>query len=219
MIKKRILLIVTLFSFSIAIFAIENPWVSLFNGKNLNGWIQKNGTATYLVADGMIIGKTEKGSPNSFLCSEKEYGDFELEFEVKLFNNELNSGLQIRSNTKEPENGQKFGRVNGPQVEIMASGPNGGYSGFIYGESIDGWMTLKDKLIPHTVFKDGEWNSFRIVAKGARIQTWINGKQIEDLSDVAKFKTHPKGFIGLQVHGVGDNGPYQVAWRNIRIKT
>ena len=43
---------------------------------------------------------------------------------------------------------------------------------------------------------------------------------IEDLTDEPIHETHPSGFIGLQVHGIGkDKGPYQVAWRNIRIKT
>ena len=59
----------------------QDEWQSLFNGKNLKGWIQKNGTATYRVEDRTIIGRTTPGSPNSFLCSEEEYGDFELEFE------------------------------------------------------------------------------------------------------------------------------------------
>ena len=54
-------------------------WVKLFDGKTLEGWTQKNGTATYRVKDGTIVGKTSEGSPNSFLCSNKEYGDFELE--------------------------------------------------------------------------------------------------------------------------------------------
>ncbi|HAY78429.1 MAG TPA: DUF1080 domain-containing protein, partial [Planctomycetaceae bacterium] len=67
--------------------------------------------------------------------------------------------------------------------------------------------------------KDGEWNHFRIVAKGPHIQTWINGKQVSDLTDEAIYKTHPKGFIGLQVHGIrAGTGPFDVAWRNIRIK-
>src|SRR5687768_11077589 len=58
-------------------------WTPLFNGKSLEGWVQKNGTATYRVEDGMIVGKTSEGSPNSFLATTKEYGDFELKFEVK----------------------------------------------------------------------------------------------------------------------------------------
>lgn len=198
--------------------AAEGEWVTLFDGKSLDGWIQKNGTATYRVEDGTIVGQTTPGSPNSFLCSEKDYGDFELEFEVKLMNNELNSGVQIRSTTAEPEDGAEFGRVNGPQVEIEASGAEGTQSGLIYGEACGGWMSENAEERKYTAFKDGEWNSYRIVAQGPRIQTWINGEPIEDLVDEEKFQSHPKGFIGLQVHGVGDKGPFEVAWRNIRVK-
>lgn len=79
-------------------------------------------------------------------------------------------------------------------------------------------MTPEKDRVPHKVFKDGEWNSYKIVAKGARIQTWVNGKMISDLVDNEKYKSHPKGFIGLQVHGVGDRGPFRVAWKNLRIK-
>ena len=70
---------------------------SIFDGKTLDGWSQKNGTATYVVKDGAILGTTKEGSPNSFLCSNKLYGNFELQFEVKLINDELNSGVQILS--------------------------------------------------------------------------------------------------------------------------
>ena len=192
----------------------ESGWVELFNGKNLDGWTQHNGTATYKVEDGTIVGTTSEGSPNSFMCTKKNYGDFELEFEVKVAD-ELNSGCQIRSQQKDGN-----GRVNGPQVEIEASGKNGAEAGYVYGEATGrGWLTPEDRLKPHKTMKDGEWNKFRIVAKGPRIQTWINGKQIEDLTDEAIYKTHPTGFIGLQVHGIKKGtGPYSVAWKNIRIK-
>jgi hypothetical protein len=67
--------------------------------------------------------------------------------------------------------------------------------------------------------KNGQWNHFRIVAKGPRIQTWINGVMVADLTDDGIYKTHPKGHIGLQVHGISSGtGPYDVAWRNIRIR-
>ncbi len=192
----------------------ESGWVELFNGKNLEGWTQHNGTATYKVEDGTIVGTTSEDSPNSFMCTKKNYGDFELEFEVKVAD-ELNSGCQIRSQQKDGD-----GRVNGPQVEIEASGKNGAEAGYVYGEATGrGWLTPEDRLKPHKNMKDGEWNKFRIVAKGPRIQTWINGKQIEDLTDEAIYKTHPTGFIGLQVHGIKKGtGPYSVAWKNIRIK-
>ena len=191
-------------------------WVSLFDGEKIEGFIQKNGTATYRVEDGAIVGKTNEGSPNSFLCTEKLYGDFELEFEVKC-DNALNSGVQIRSQTKD---GTNAGRVNGPQVEIEASGKNGAESGYIYGEATGrGWLVKDKDRKPHKHFKDGEWNKYRVVAKGARIQTWINGEAVADLTDEEIFKTHPKGFIGLQVHGIGKgSGPYEVSWRKLRIR-
>ncbi|MCA8982862.1 MAG: DUF1080 domain-containing protein [Planctomycetaceae bacterium] len=196
-------------------------WKMLFDGSTLEGWTQKNGTATYRVEKGTIVGQTSEGSPNSFLCSNQEYGDFELEFSVKV-HDRLNSGVQIRSQAKPPANDQeKYGRVNGPQVEIEASLQNGAEAGYIYGEATGrGWLTPEDKLIPHKVMKDGEWNHFRVIAKGPRIQTWINGQQISDLTDEEIYKTHPKGFIGLQVHGIPKGtGPYDVAWKEIRIKT
>lgn len=195
--------------------ASAGEWVEMFNGKTLDGWTQRNGTAAYRVEDGTIVGKTNEGSPNSFLCSDKEYGDFELEFEVKV-DDKLNSGVQIRSQTKDTPTG----RVNGPQVEIEASGDGGAEAGYIYGEATGrGWLTPEDELKPHKHFKDGQWNKYRVVARGPHIQTWINGKPIADLTDEEIYKTHPKGFIGLQVHGIGaGQGPYEVAWRNIRIK-
>jgi len=195
----------------------DDGWVALFDGKTLNGWTQKNGTATYRVEDGTIVGQTTKGSPNSFLCTNEEYGDFELTFDVKLRDAALNSGVQIRSQTKGPD-ADEPGRVNGPQVEIAAGNETGSDSGYVYGEACGGWMTPDDKRPYHKAFKPTDWNSYRIVAQGARIQTWINGQPIGDLVDEAKFASHPKGFIGLQVHGVGDKGPFEVSWRNIKIK-
>ena len=193
----------------------KGEWVDLFNGKNLDGWTQRNGTATYKVLDGAIVGTTAKGSPNSFLCTDKDYGDFELTFEVKC-DNELNSGVQIRSQTK---GGKPNGRVNGPQVEIEASGKNGAEAGYLYGEACGGWMTPGDKRKPHKHFKDGEWNAYRVVAMGPNIKVWVNGEMISDLTDEKKFKSHPKGFIGLQVHGVGKKEePMYVRWRNIKIR-
>lgn len=216
-------LLLTVSGLALAVPAPAADWVSLFDGQTLKGWVQKNGTATYRVEDGAIVGKTAESSPNSFLCSEQEYGDFELEFETKV-SNQLNSGVQIRSKTKEAATGKtkndQPGRVFGPQVEIEASGANGAEAGYVYGEATGrGWLTPPDRLKPHKHFKDGAWNQFRIVANGPRIRTWINGTVIEDLTDEEIFKTHPKGFIGLQVHGIKQGaGPYEAAWRNLRIK-
>ena len=198
----------------------ERQWVALFDGRTLDGWVQKNGTATYRVEDGAIVGRTSAGSPNSFLVTERAYGDFELEFEVKV-DDELNSGVQIRSRTKERSTGggadDQDGRVFGPQVEIEA-GP--GLAGYVYGEAIGrGWLTPEERLKPHGHFRNGKWNRYRVVARGPRIQTWLNGQPIEELTDEETYLAHPAGFIGLQVHGIEHGtGPYEVAWRNLRLR-
>ena len=109
--------------------------------------------------------------------------------------------------------------MNGPQVEIESSGKKGAEAGYIYGEAAGGWMTPKAKLIPHKHFKDGKWNSYRVLAKDAHIKVWINDNLVSDLTHEEKFKSHPKGFIGLQVHGIGKRkGPFEVRWRNLKLK-
>ena len=187
----------------------EMDFVNLFDGTSLFGWSQKNGTAKFKVVDGTICGTTEPGSPNSFLCTDDSYSDFELRFEVKV-DDGLNSGVQIRS-ISDPA--IKNGRVHGPQVEIEA-GP--GEAGFIYSEGTGrNWISKNPQ--PHGVFKNGRWNYYRVVAEGNRIQTWINGEAIEDI-DTADIESQ-SGFLGLQVHSIGkDEGPFKVQWRNIRIK-
>jgi hypothetical protein len=196
----------------------EDGWKSLFDGSTLNGWTRAaRGVAEYDVRDGAIHGVTVEGSENTFLASEKEFGDFELEFEVKV-HNQLNSGVQIRSREQTKEDG-KEGRFFGPQVEIEASP---GQAGYVYGEATGlGWLSEapKDKKHSHNHIRNDEWNKYRVVAKGARIQTWINGQKVADLTHAGIYKTHPKGKIGLQVHGIKrGTGPFDVSWRNIHIK-
>jgi hypothetical protein len=195
--------------------ADETGFVSLFDGKSLDGWTQRNGTATYRIEDRAIVGQTKEGSPNSFLCTDQLYGDFDLVFEVKV-DDALNSGVQIRSQSK---GGEPSGRVNGPQVEIEASGSGGAEAGYIYGEAAGGWMTPQQELRPHKHFQDGAWNQYRVLAIGPRIQVWINGQPISDLTHQERYESHPKGFLGLQVHGVAaGTGPYEVRWRNLKIR-
>ena len=188
-----------------------SPWYSMFDGESLEGWTQRNGTATYRIEAGAIVGKTMEGSPNSFLCSDKHYGDFELVFEV-LVDDALNSGVQIRSLTKGDKPG---GRVHGPQVEIATNGT----AGFIYGEALGtGWLSEnREGAAKKAAFQKGAWNRYRVHAHGDRIRTWVNGVPIADLED-EKSKMR-RGFIGLQVHGIGKRqGPFEVRWRNLRIR-
>jgi len=195
-------------------------WVALFDGRTLDGWVRRNGRATYRVADRAIVGRTSEGSPNSFLVTEQAYGDFELEFEVRV-DDALNSGVQIRSRTRKRATGEepdaRAGRVFGPQVEIEASP---GLAGYVYGEAMGrGWLTPAARLVQHMHFRNGAWNRYRIVAEGPRIRTWINGEPIADLTDAAAYASHAEGFIGLQVHSIErGTGPYEVAWRHLRLR-
>ena len=152
--RRLIFFILFLSSYVGSVIADSKEFELIFDGKTLKGWTQRNGTATYRVEGGVIVGKTKEGSPNSFLCSDMEYSNFDFKFDVKV-DAQLNSGVQIRSQTR----GGFRGRVNGPQIEIEASGKNGAEAGYIYGEAAGGWMTPKAKLVPHKHFKDGEWNS------------------------------------------------------------
>ncbi len=193
--------------------AAQGEWISLFDGKTLDGWEQKNGTATYEVKEGAILGSTADGSPNSFLCSKKSYGDFALEFEVKLLNDSLNSGVQIRSHSK-PE--YRDARVHGPQVEIEASP---GQAGYIYGEASTGaWISPDADNMPTEHFKNGEWNTYRVRAVGPRVQVWINDEKVTDVKNAKDLNAQEPGFIGLQVHSFKGPHPAQVMWRNIRIR-
>lgn len=198
----------------------DDGWVSLFDGKTLSGWNRAAlGKAEYEVKDGAIHGTTVEGSPNTFLASEKEYGNFELEFEVKV-HDKLNSGVQIRSREKTADDDKKnVGRFFGPQVEIESSP---GQAGYVYGEATGlGWLSEapKDKSHSHSHVRNGKWNKFRVVAEGPRIQTWINGEKVADLTHEEIYRTHPKGKIGLQVHGIKKGtGPYDVSWRKIKIR-
>jgi len=192
--------------------ASTGDWVSLFDGKTLEGWTQYNGTAKYRVEDGAIVGTTTEGSPNSFLCSVKHYGDFELEFEVKV-DDQLNSGVQIRSATK---GGTPEGRVHGPQIEIAVNGS----AGFVYGEALGtGWLSQNRKDAKKSAaFKKGAWNKYRVRAVGKNVDTWVNGVRIAELVDEKSGML--KGFIGLQVHGIRreKKGPFEVRWRNLRLR-
>jgi hypothetical protein len=195
----------------IALLLLLQEWTPLFDGKSLDGWAQKNGTATYVVENGCVLGKTAEGSPNSFLCTTKDYADFELKFEVNV-DDALNSGVQIRSRSLADVD---KGRVHGPQVEIATNGT----AGFIYAEGLKfGWLSEdRSDAKAQAAFKKGEWNAYRVLAKGKSIKTWVNDVPVADLVD--EKTGHATGFIGLQVHGIkkGD-GPFEVRWRNIAIR-
>ncbi len=190
--------------------ADEEGFISLFDGKSLDGWTQRGGEAKYSVDGDTIVGTTVPKTSNSFLCTNKNYENFILEVEFKV-DETLNSGIQIRSNSL-PE--YKDGRVHGYQVEIDTS--DRAWTGGIYDESRRGWINdLKNNESARKAFKHGEWNKFRIECDGDSIKTWLNGVPAADLHD-SMTKT---GFIALQVHATKSDDLLHVRWRNIQIKT
>lgn len=185
---------------------------TLFNGRDLSGWKQLNGKAKYSVQNGEIIGTTVFNEPNSFLVTEKDYGDFILELEFKV-DSTMNSGVQFRSESKAD---YRNGRVHGYQFEIDPS--KRGWTGGIYDEARRDWLYPLD-LNPsaRTAFRQGQWNKARIECIGNNIRTWVNGIPAAYVID----NLTPKGFIALQVHSINkkeDEGR-QIRWRNIRIQT
>src|SRR5689334_20816815 len=97
---KHFLLTVAFIVLSLPAWAADG-WISLFDGKSLDGWEIKGGKAEYKVEDGSIVGTTVKGTPNTFLCK-GPFSDFVLEFDVRC-DKPLNSGVQIRSHTYEQD--------------------------------------------------------------------------------------------------------------------
>lgn len=186
----------------------ETQWQPLFDGETLDGWVQRGGEAEYAVENGCIVGRTVLDTPNSFLCTGKDYTNFILQVDFKV-DERLNSGVQIRSESK-PD--YKNGRVHGYQVEIDPSGR--AWSAGIYDEARRGWLyNLENNEAARNAFRHNKWNHYRIEAFGDRIRTWINGVPAADLID---SMTH-SGFIALQVHGSSTAG-LEVRWTNIRIK-
>jgi hypothetical protein len=191
--------------------AQNGKWQNLFNGKDLKGWKQLNGKAIYEVKNGEIVGTTVLTEPNSFLATEKNYGDFIFEVEYKL-DNDFNSGIQFRSQSKADYNN---GRVFGYQMEVDPSPRR--WSGGVYEEGRRGWLYPLD-LNPaaQKAYKPNAWNKYRIECRGSEIRTYINGIAAAHLVDAEL----PSGFIALQVHGIGnkqEDAGKHIRWKNIRI--
>ena len=198
----------------------SDGWTYLFNGNDLTGWIKRGAEAKFKFENGEVIGVTGTCTHSTFLCAEKEYGDFILEFELKI-DTGLNSGVQIRSHSRpEVKDGVGYDRVYGYQVEVDPS--ERGWSAGIYDEARNGWLY---PVTPHnpaavTAFKNHEWNHYRVEAIGNNIKTWLNGMPVADL--MVDFDD--SGFIALQVHSIKVGiKPWlegkTIRWRNLRIMT
>jgi hypothetical protein len=172
-------------------------------------------------------------TPNTFLCTEKSYRDFVLEYDFKV-DPRLNSGVQIRSAcfdqpTQVEWKGKTItvpaGRVHGYQVEIDPDPKQDRWwTAGIYDEGRRGWLYPgqlggQEKAFTEAgrrLFKQGDWNHVRVEAVGDSIKTWLNGTPCAAIQD----SMTPAGFIALQVHTIGNdaskNGA-QVRWRNLML--
>ncbi len=199
-------------------------WISLFDGKAPDHWVVQGGTAPFHVEDGQIVGTTAMGpSRNTFLCTTRDYADFEFQFEV-FCDPELNSGVQIRSHVyakdtpqaSPPDRIREKGEVYGYQCEVAANGSC--TSGNFWDEGR--WNKWHDDLSMKpgacAAFRTGAWNHFRIVAQGDRIRSWVNGIPCADFQDTLDAT----GFIGLQVHRMRTESgqSFRVRWRNLRLR-
>jgi hypothetical protein len=213
---------------STAIALAAAPAENWFANGKLDGFKVVSGTASYKVENGVLVGTTVEGSPNTFLATEKSFKDFELEFEVKV-DDQLNSGVQVRSHLakegdKAPEGSKNNkplppGRLYGPQCEIAINGTAGDF----YDEARRGtWWSILTKTenvrtaAAKAAFKKGEWNHYRIVVKGDHYQSWVNDVLAADF----KQPNDPEGQIGFQVHGIKKGtGPFSVRWRNVTFRS
>lgn len=187
-------------------------WESLFNGRDLSGWVQSYGDAPFTVENGAIVGTTRSNSPGGFLVTDQEFDDFIFEAEFR-FDRGFNSGINFRSQSRPDLHN---GSVYGYQCEIDP-GPRAWTAG-IYEQHLRGWL-YPVELNPSakTEFRQQDWNHLRIEAIGPSMRTWLNGVPVAHVID----NDSAKGIFGLQIHAIrGDQeGGDRIYFRNLRVKT
>lgn len=185
---------------NIKILNLTDKGVTLFNGKNLNGW-NKHGTEQWYIQDNQLVCESGADQKYGYLTTEKEYKDFILRLEFKQESNG-NSGVFFRSSIE----GTK---ISGWQVEVA---PKGNDTGGIYESYGRGWLYQ----IPEEkedILKPDEWNELVIQVQDNRVITWLNNEMMTDLID--EKIGGAVGSIALQIH---DGGGIKVRWKNIFIK-
>ncbi|TWU02150.1 3-keto-disaccharide hydrolase [Stieleria varia] len=186
----------------------DAPFVTIFDGKSLAGW--QGDREWFRVEDGAIVaGKLDQDIPNNwFLSTQKRYGDFELRVEVKLVGQGNNAGVQFRTE-RIPDHHE----VIGYQADIGMMGDRSIW-GSLYDESRRRKFLAENPDVSNAALKPGDWNEIRVVAKGPKIQIFLNGQQTVDYTE-----TEPKipkdGVIAVQVHS---GKPLEAWYRNIRIR-
>ncbi len=211
----------------------EDGFRSLFDGQSLEGW--HGDPEIWRVENGEIIGETKPGKPlkqNTFLIWEQgEIDDFELQVDFKISSPEGNSGIQVRSFRVPGPEGDPSWRLGGYQADFDAENR---FTGLVYGERYRGMLAkpgeravfnagaskpvvtgiTSDPAELRNVCRKGDWNTYRVVARGNRIQTWINGTLFAELIDTHE-SARRSGHLGFQVHS---GPPMCIHFRNVLLK-
>ena len=196
-------LFVLLVVVSASIQAADEPgYRSLFNGKDLSGWVGDE--SLWKVADECIVGDSPGIKHNQFLCSKEEFGDFELKLEFRVRDGVGNSGVQFR--TKRIPNSTE---VSGYQADIGEK-----YWGCLYDESRRNKILVQAPADFEATLKKGDWNEYTIRAEGDHVVLKMNGTITVDYRE-PDASIARSGVVALQVHS---GGPMKVEFRNIRIK-
>ena len=189
--------------------AAEEGFTPLFDGKSLAGW--EGNEKVFRVEKGAVVAGTLDGriEHNEFLCTTKEYGDFELRLKAKLVGKGENAGVQFRS-----QRIPKHFEVIGYQCDMgTASGKS--IWGALYDESRrKKFLATGDHDKLTKVLKPDDFNDLVIRCEGAHIQIWVNSVQTVDYTEEEKDISR-KGRIALQIHG---GEPGQASYKEIRIK-
>lgn len=210
---------------------------TIFNGQDLTGW--SGDRRLWSVKDGVLRGETtaeQKANGNTFLIwQDGETKDFELRLAFRC-NAANNSGIQYRSKHITEGNPRNEWVVRGYQHEIRNENKLPNVPGFIYEEGgprgrmcmvtekvewdADGEKHVVEKLMEDSAFeqlvKVDDWNEVIIIAKGPRIQHYLNGKLILDCTDNHPEHAKTEGILALQLHA---GAPMWVEFKDIRIKT
>ncbi|HEX4131155.1 MAG TPA: DUF1080 domain-containing protein [Pirellulales bacterium] len=178
----------------------------LFDGRTFDGW--EGNESMFRIVDGAIVGGTlaERIARNEFLCTKREFGDFELRLKFKLLgDNKPNAGVQFRS-----ERIPKHHEVIGYQADLGE-----GYWGALYDESRRKRVLASgDAAEIDKVLRRNEWNDYVIRAEGPHIQLWINGSQTVNYTEPDDAIAR-RGIIGLQIHA---GAPSEAWYKDITIQ-
>lgn len=182
--------------------AQEPSFAPLFNGKDLTNFKAEQSKDFWRVENGVLVGENNAALKANYLWTTKDYSDFVVEFDVRwkgTTERGVDTGVEMRS----PKIQLQLGISGSLKVDMSGSFYTGGKPAYP-----EEGQAKEAKTLMHP---EGEWNTFRIQAKGNTFTCWINGKKASEYTDPKFSGAAP---IGLQIHG---NVLMKCEYRNLRI--